>query len=284
VFNRKAGYEDLPVTLPCGRCVGCRIRKSREWAVRCHHEASLHEQNSFVTLTYDDEHLPDDPDLGQPPGGTLVCRDLTLFLKRLQKRFGAGIRHYGCGEYGEKLGRPHYHLCIFNFSPPDLVLFKVREHLRLYTSETLDGLWGMGFTLTGDVTFQSAAYVARYVMKKINGPQSTSHYETVDQATGEITHKLPEFPAMSRDGIGKNFYEQYKSDIFPHDFVVIKGKKFPVPKYYDRQYEITDANDFARLRARRVRNAKLKSDNNTTARLRVRESVLLSKLDRLTRT
>ena len=107
VFNPQMGYRDRPVTVPCGQCIGCRLERSRQWAIRCYHEASMYERNSFVTLTYDDESLP--------LGGTLVFRDFQLFMKRLRKQYGAGIRFYACGEYGEKFGRPHYHVCLFNF-------------------------------------------------------------------------------------------------------------------------------------------------------------------------
>ena len=139
--------------IPCGQCIGCRIERSRQWAIRCYHEASLHAENSFVTLTYNDTNLP--------ANNCVSVRELQLFMKRLRKRFGAGIRFYGCGEYGDLTGRPHYHICLFNFSPPDLTLYKITNDQRLYSSKSLDTIWGKGYTLTGDVTFQSAAYVAR---------------------------------------------------------------------------------------------------------------------------
>ena len=213
-----------------------------------------------------------------------MYRDFQLFMKRLRKRFGAGIRLYGCGEYGEKFGRPHYHVCLFNFEPPDKRLHTVRDNNKLYTSEILDSLWGMGFTLTGDVTFQSSAYVARYIMKKINGPTATTHYENVDTETGEIFKRSPEFPMMSRmPGIGKKWYEKYKSDVYPDDFVVIRGKKMRVPRFYDRQYEITDPGDYNRMKGKRLRHAKQYAEDQSPERLKVRETVQSAKTKNLKR-
>ncbi len=276
VFNVNEGYVDRPITLPCGQCIGCRLENSRQWAIRCFHEAALHDQNCFVTLTYDDEHLP--------AGGTLVLRDFQLFMKRLRKEYGSGIRFYACGEYGEKFGRPHYHVCLFNFDPPDKKLYKVRDHVQLYSSATMDKIWGMGFTVTGDVTFQSAAYVARYIMKKINGPEATPHYETVDLQTGELFQQKPEFTTMSRrPGIGKNWLKKYQADIYDHDFVVMNGKKMRPPRYYDRQFEITNPEDYKIIKGNRLRSAKDHSDDQTPARLKVRETVQAAQIKQLPR-
>ena len=159
VFNSRDGYSDMPVSVPCGRCIGCRIDRSRQWAVRCVHEASLYERNCFITLTFDDNHLP--------PGGSLVKKDFQLFMKRLRQfacrnvwvpvlgeyvelprkywiRGGVGIRYFHCGEYGEQLGRPHHHACIFNFNFADRYLWKERDGVRLYRSKALESLWSDG--------------------------------------------------------------------------------------------------------------------------------------------
>ncbi len=266
VFNPGQGYQDRPVVLPCGQCIGCRLERSRQWAIRCYHEARLYDHNAFVTLTYDDKHLPE--------GGTLVLRHFQLFMKRLRKHYGAGIRFYGCGEYGDKFGRPHYHVCIFNLEILDLKLHKIRKEIRFYSSETLDEIWGKGFTLTGDVTFQSAAYVARYILKKINGEEATKHYETVDLSTGEIFQQLPEFTTMSRrPGIGNGWYNKFKTDVYNDDFVIMDGKKLRAPRYYDKLYEITDPGDYIRMKGLRVFNAKKHSFDQTKDRLKVREKV-----------
>jgi len=284
VFNPALGYRDMPILLPCGQCTGCRIERSRQWAIRCFHEASLHEDNTFATLTYNNENLPNDPDLNQPYTGTLVPRDFQLFMKRLRKEYGAGIRFYACGEYGELNQRPHYHTCLFNFDPGDLTLFKIRDGIRYYTSDNLDQIWKMGFTLSGAVTFQSAAYVARYIMKKINGPMSTQHYEMVDQETGQITNKIPEYTTMSRmPGIGKHWYDKFKTDVFPSDEIIINGKKVRPPRYYDQRYEITDLDNYTRIKRKRIHNAKLHAHDQTSARLKVRETVQNARLKLLPR-
>ena len=284
VFNPALGYRDRPVILPCGQCAGCRLEYSRQWAIRCHHEASLYDENAFVTLTYNDETLPNDPELNQPFTGTLVRRDFTLFMKRLRKEFGSGIRFYACGEYGEKKLRPHYHVCLFNFYPPDAKLFKVRDGLNYYTSHKLDDLWGLGFTLTGAVTFQSAAYVARYIMKKINGPLSTSHYEIVDPLTGQITERSKEFTAQSRmPGLGTNWYNKFKTDVYPSDEIIIRGKKMRAPRFYDNKFEVTDPDEYNRIKRDRVQNAKKHAEDTTPSRLKVRETVQLKSLKLLPR-
>lgn len=282
VFNLSRGYVDRPVTLPCGQCLGCRLERSRQWAIRCVHEASLHSDNCFVTLTYADEHLP--------LGSSLKKREFQLFMKRLRKRHGAGIRFYGCGEYGEENARPHYHVCLFNYDPSDKILFSVRKKIQLYKSADMDDLWGKGGTRTGDLTFESAAYVARYIMKKITGPGSASHYETVDPGTGEIINREPEFTTMSRGGkyqskggIGKAWYDQYSADVYNHDFVVFNGKKMRSPRYYDRQFELKNPVAYKRLRNKRLAKAKNQAADNTPDRLRVREKVSEAKLEKLPR-
>lgn len=157
---------DLKV--PCGQCVGCRLERSRQWAVRCVHEASLHTDNCFITLTYNDEHLPSD--------GSLNYRDFQLFMKRLRKRVSVPVRFYMCGEYGENFGRPHFHACLFGFNFPDLKLWKSGKS-KLYRSPLLEELWPFGYSSVGDVNFESAAYVARYILKKVTGADAAAHYD-----------------------------------------------------------------------------------------------------------
>ena len=281
-FSPTTGYQDRRILLPCGQCVGCRLERSRQWAIRCFHEAQLHDENSFVTLTYNEENLPKD--------ASLSVRHLQLFIKRLRKKYGTGIRYYACGEYGEQTRRPHYHLILFNFRPPDLLPHLLSSSSSstskptLFRSASLDVVWGKGYTLTGHVTFQSAAYVARYIMKKITGATATNHYEQVDETTGEIFQLLPEFTTMSRrPGIGKDWYDKYKSEIYDHDNVVIKGRTMRPPRFYDKQHEKTDPSDYARVKRARVRDARQHADNNTPERLSVRETVTQAKLNRLPR-
>jgi len=277
VFNKKEGFSDLPITLPCGQCTGCRLEKSRQWAIRCSHEASLYEENSFITLTYDDANLP--------PTGSLKPQHFTKFMKRLRKQTGCKIRYYHCGEYGENFGRPHYHAAIFNYDFPDKIHYKTTKNGdRLYTSQILSKIWPAGLHTTGDVTFKSAAYIARYIMKKINGEAADAHYEIMNSETGELSHLIPEYSTMSRrPGIGQGWVEKYHGDVYPDDFVIINGKKSRAPRYYDQQFEIAYPADFAKTRAERVRSARKHEDNNTPDRLKVREKVQNSKISQLKR-
>ena len=190
IFHRNHSNIVEVLKLPCGQCVGCRLERSRQWAIRCVHEASLYDDNCFITLTYRDADLPADMSLN--------LKHFQKFMKRLRKRFGSGIRFYHCGEYGTLLGRPHYHACIFNFDFPDKKLFTIRDGINLYTSQALDELWPYGFSTIGSVTFESAAYTARYIMKKINGDAAKDHYEYVNPSTGEISLRKPEYTTMSR--------------------------------------------------------------------------------------
>ena len=276
VFNKAHSLTGVQLVIPCGQCVGCRLERSRQWAVRCTHEASLHQDNCFITLTYNDENLPADK--------SLHVDHFQKFMKRLRKRFGDGIRFYHCGEYGEKYMRPHYHACLFNFDFPDKKLWKIVNDQRLYISDALQELWPFGFSTIGSVTFESAAYVARYIMKKVNGEKADSHYERVDLETGEVYKLKPEYTTMSRrPGIAHDWYEKFKSDVFPSDFIVINGKKVKPPRYYDSLYEHEYVSDFDTIKKNRKKNAKKHVENNTFDRLHVREQCQIARLKKLPR-
>lgn len=221
------GRIKRPLVLPCGQCIGCRLERSRQWAMRCMHEASLHDENSFVTLTYSDEHVPDDY--------SLDYGDFQKFMKRLRKVFGKA-RFYMCGEYGEQFYRPHFHACLFGVGFPDRVVHSTSGSGHdVFTSRTLERLWPFGFSSIGEVTFESAAYVARYVMKKVTGQAAEDHYMRVVEETGQLVSVVPEFTHMSlKPGIGRGFYDKFRSDMYPRDYVVVNGQKVRPPKYYDR--------------------------------------------------
>jgi hypothetical protein len=266
VFNVREGFVDMPADVPCGQCIGCRLERSRQWAIRCVHEASLYEANSFITLTYSDDHLPS--------SGSLDLKHFQDFMKRLRFRFGSGIRFYHCGEYGERFSRPHYHACLFNFDFSDKLLFRTVRGLRLYTSESLQELWPFGFSTVGSVTFESAAYVARYITKKVLGSDSSSHYG----------NRIPEYQTMSRrPGIGKLWLDSFFSDVYPSDSVVIRGREMRPPKYYDRQLEVSNPDLFARVKACRRRFGELALLERSESRLSVIERVHLAKNQRLQR-
>lgn len=277
VFNPSQGYRDMEVKVPCGQCVGCRLERSRQWAIRCVHEASLHKKNCFITLTFDDEHLD--------PNRSLNKRDFQLFMKRLRKKYGEGIRYYHCGEYGSINQRPHHHACLFNFDFEDKKLWKVNNGVLIYRSAELEKLWPYGFSTVGEVTFESAAYVARYVMKKVTGKKADLHYAIIDEETGEIIgQRQPEYTTMSRrPGIGRDWIEKYLEDVYPHDYVVIrKNIKCRPPSYYDKIYDLIYPEDFSKIKARRIYKARNNPDNSPE-RLRVKEAVKLSQISRLVR-
>ena len=267
------------LNLPCGQCIGCRLERSRQWAMRCMHEAQLHQNNCFITLTYDNEHLPSD--------GSLHYRDFQLFIKRLRKFIGsAKIRYYMAGEYGENFGRPHFHACIFGYDFNDKKLWKRSSSgSNLYRSENLELLWPFGYSSIGDVNFESAAYVARYIMKKQTGKESEKYYQYCDLKTGEIINITPEFNKMSlKPGIGAEWYKKYKSDVYPHDYVVVRGKKMKPPKAYDKLYKKSNPYEYDELLYNREKNAKLNPDNQDPKRLDAKRQILQSRLSLLKRT
>ena len=197
------------------------------------HEAQSHDDNCFITLTYDDYHMPR---LFTGGPGTLLKKDFQNFMKRLRKLLAPRkIRYYMCGEYGDKDQRPHYHACVFGFDPQDKQLFAVNLDNHIYTSEMMSDTWGRGFVTIGSLTFQSAAYVARYVMKKRTGPLAHDHYLRCDNY-GVAYWLEPEYNTMSRrPGIGRDWYEKYKDDLFPSDEVPVPGSGVhkKVPRYYE---------------------------------------------------
>lgn len=210
------------IYLPCGQCYACRIARSRDWATRCVLEArAFGDKNSFITLTYSPEFMPSDMSLHK--------EDFQKFMKRLRKYSGEKIRYYMCGEYGELHGRPHFHACLFGYKPSDLYIYSVHDGINLYRSPFLEKCWPFGFVTVGEVTYESAAYVARYVLKKKTGLIAESHYNG----------RLPEYTNMSlKPGIGQTYFEKYSEEIYNRDFVVIRdGIKAKVPRYFDSIYD-----------------------------------------------
>jgi len=280
VFSMPQGYHDLPVQLPCGRCVGCRLERSRQWAIRCMHEASLHENSVFVTLTYSEESLEK---LGNSVLRELRHDDFQKFMKRLRKKFGANIRYYMCGEYGEKFGRPHFHAAIFGIKFSDKKLFKRRRGNNLYTSEILTKVWSHGHASFGNVTFNSAAYIARYVMKKVMGPSAEDHYERIDEY-GEYVKIAPEYQQSSRrPGLGRRWLEKHMSDVYPKDYFHINGTRMRPPKYYDFQYEIASPDEMRKIKADRRFKSSINKEDNTRERLDDRWYIAEKKLQLLSR-
>lgn len=254
VFNSKLGYVDRPLTISCGQCAGCRLERSRQWAVRCLHESEMHEHNSFITLTYKDENLP--------PGASLHLPDWQKFAKNVRRTYGP-FRYYHCGEYGDLYGRPHLHACLFGIDfHEDRTKWKLRRGNQTYQSKTLSKLWTHGSAEIGSLTFESAAYCARYIMKKITGEPAEEHYEG----------RKPEYTTMSRrPGIGKTWLDKYSTEVYKADSVIINAKPARPPKFYDGHYEINHPSEMEIIKSKRVKQAQKRADNNTPERLAVRE-------------
>lgn len=281
IVFRETKHNLRSLRLPCGQCIGCRLERSRQWAVRCMHEAACYEQSSFVTLTYDEEHLP--------YAGDLVYHHFQDFNKRVRRRLGP-FRFYMCGEYGELHGRPHFHSCMFGVGFPDRVFFKrLPSGFDIYTSESLRSLWPFGHSSVGDVTFESAAYVARYCVKKVTGPDAAEHYLRVDEY-GEAHWLTPEFNRMSlgtqKDGkslggIGMPWFERFRSDVFPHDHVIVRGRRSRPPRYYYEKFlasaSVKDATAVESERLFRASELEM-SGEGLPDRLRAREVVTRARL------
>lgn len=259
IVFKERGKVARELTLPCGRCVGCRASRARQWAIRCVHEASLHSQNAFVTLTYEDAHAVP----------SLDYRDFQLFMKRFRKKV-PGLRFYMCGEYGDRTFRAHFHALLFGWYPSD----GVQCGKDIVSSRELSSVWQKGFCSVGQVTPQSAGYVARYVMKKQFDSQRGSRYDRVDPSTGEWFKVAPEFSRMSlKPGIGFGWFEKYWRDVYlARDGVVLdRGRVQKAPRYYDKlleasQCDLKDEKDFERY----VKSSQFAEDC-TPERLRVRE-------------
>lgn len=270
-----------PIELPCGQCIGCRLERSRQWAVRCVHEAQMHEDNCFITLTYAPEFLPSPPSLDHS--------EFQRFMKRLRKRLkkrGQKVRFFMCGEYGENLDRPHYHACLFGYRPSDGRLFRERDGVRLYVSDELSSLWPLGHSTFGELTFESAAYVSRYVTKKVTGDAAMDHYFSFDRSTGEYFNLVSEYARMSlRPGIGADWLDRFYDDVYPSDEVVVRGKQCKPPRYYDKIRLDRADNFFDPIMQQRKEAAKDPRVvvNNSRDRLRDREFVKKSQIKSLRR-
>lgn len=206
-------------------------------------------------------------------------------MKRLRKRFNGNIRYFHCGEYGEKSKRPHYHAIIFGTDFPDKI-FHTRNDQgdTIYTSKLLESLWGHGFCSIGQFTFETAAYCARYILKKVSGPTAPQHYRVVDLETGELVERVPEYVTMSlKPAIGSRWFDQFHSDVYPDDFCVMRGKKLPVPRYYDLRLGRMNKPLLEHLKKRRIATGKKNSANSTHERLLVRETVKLAQIKSLKR-
>jgi len=264
--SKKHGSTLRPIEVPCGQCIGCRLERSRQWAMRCVHEASLHDRNMFITLTYSDTHLPQ--------RSSLHYKDFQTFMKRYRRFLSPrSCSYFVCGEYGDLNGRPHYHAIIFGHQFEDqLPLLLLGDH-KLKRSPTLEKLWFKGSSSIGEVNFQTAAYVAQYCLKKRTGPHAAEHYTRYDLSGIEYTIE-PEFARMSLNpAIGKRWLEKWHTDVYPHDYVIVNGNKVKPPKFYDKLLDEADPDTLAYVKYMREVEAATHAADNATERLEVRATV-----------
>lgn len=251
VFREDQGFPNTKTELPCGKCIGCRIDKARMWAARITNESSLYDWNCFITLTY-----KNDP-------WSLNKHDIAQFIKKLriyetreakkENRTPRRIRFFQCGEYGELFSRPHHHIILFNYWPKDARHFKTHKRKPIFLSKAISNLWPHGIHSIQELTYDSAAYCAKYVLKKINGEQQEEHYQG----------RLPEFTTMSlKPGIGADWYEKYASDVYNHDRLVLDSHRtFRPPKYYDSMHEQCDPSAMRKIKQQRRQHASSNPEN-----------------------
>lgn len=294
VTSRAHSPTGAPMQIACGRCASCRKKRAAQWATRIMHETQFHEACSFVTLTFNDEHLPSDY--------SLSVATAQGFIKRLRdhlwRDFKIRISFFLVGEYGsnkqtkkswdgvngEDQGRPHFHVIIFgyDFSDDRVLWRKTNRGDAVYRSELLEKVWPYGFSEIGSVTSGSAQYCARYSFKKIGGAMAESHYSRVHPITGEVHQVEREFMLCSkRPAIGLRWFQEFEGDAFPSDFVVVDGRKRPIPDYYARKLKgrfassaadpeaLVPKDDLHAIAQKRKKNSAAHSSDRTPERLAV---------------
>ncbi|WNK12936.1 MAG: replication initiator protein [Microvirus sp.] len=265
VFKSELGLKTSALEIPCGQCIGCRLDRARSWAIRAMHEASLHDDNCFLTLTYSNEQ----------PNNSLNKRDITLFMKNLRKQNPDKIiRYFQCGEYGDASNRPHHHVLLFNHKFEDARYFTSKKQYKLYVSRTLSDLWPHGMHSIGELNFDTACYTARYILKKTTGKNAKEHY-------GD---RLPEYTTMSRrPGIATDWFKRFFRDIYNHDKCVISHNFIARPPiFYDRMYDNLQPDHFKLLKKNRRANA-LNNPENTDDRRNIKRKITLIKQERISR-
>ncbi|AXH73928.1 MAG: replication initiator protein [Microviridae sp.] len=244
------GFLDLP----CGYCKSCLLERSRQWSVRIMHEASLWTVNSFVTLTYDDAFVPDRLDYSHFQG----------FMRSL-RRTRSRVRFFMCGEYGSLTNRPHFHACLFNVGFDDgLPVCVGAAGDTVFESAELSKHWKFGFSSYGELSHRSAAYVARYSLKKSPGSDCFVHMSL-------------------KPGIGRGWLDKFKSDVYPHDRVIVNGKARKPPKYYDNVMYADSSFDSVEFKHLRAKRARLRLVDSTYDRLGVIAHCVDSRLSQLKR-
>lgn len=303
-------YERLQV--PCQSCIGCKLDRSRDWALRCVHEGYYYdERNLFLSLTFNPECIN--------PEGTLVKSDWTKFIDKARQAFIVRkgeliddetrfIRYFHCGEYGALGDRPHHHAILFNFRPSDLEYVTTRNGYRLYRSEKLEECWSkpitaeeyhlynprdcyqregktyvrLGFITIGELTWETAAYTARYILKKQG--RAGENYQHTDTTTGEVTDRIQEYVTMSnRPGLGQRWIKEFYLDFYPHNYILHKGRRLKPPKYYDKWMEANQPEIMEGVKCKKQQQAKHRALTVTQKQLMAEEAIKLKQVEKLER-
>jgi len=266
-FRLQEGYREPHAAVPCGQCLGCRLDWAADWALRCEKEAKCWPHNTFVTLTYNDQELP----IGATTRSTVSKREFQLFMKRLRKELGEGIRFFASGEYGDTNDRAHYHALLFNCAFPDRMLWRNSRGNPLYRSATLERLWPFGFSTIGQVNYSTANYVARYVVKKLRGSMAQQQY----------ADREPPFILMSRNpGIGAEWFSRHASDVFPSGTIVYgEGKQRRAPRYFDKLHSREKPIEVALAKGNRKIRGAIARSKSPPSTLEARELNLKSRLN-----
>lgn len=273
--GKQLKYEDLMynpkvMLIPCGQCIGCRIRQREDWTTRIELEARDYPKDQvwFITLTYDDDHVPGmivktgeimrkvqytwKPGEKRPDSvQILLYEDIQKFLKRLRKAYRGKLRYFVAGEYGEQTARPHYHMILYGWEPTDLEnLYKI-QHNGYYNSKWMAKLWGMGQIQIAQAVPETYRYVAGYVTKKmyeIDGKKANAYYE--------LGQTKP-FACMSlKPGLGDNYYQEHKAEIWRQGYIqCTNGKRAQIPRYYEKQMEAENPQRLWRIKRNRQKNA-----------------------------
>lgn len=258
-------------TIPCGQCIDCRLEYSRQWAVRCMHEAEYYQHNYFLTITYSDDNLPREKFLELYNGtifeqASLRKSDIQKFMKDVRSYYDyhyghQGVRFFGAGEYSPEKFRPHYHCIMFNFPVDDLKYYGIsKSGYRVYTSQKIQNIWDKGYIWLGEVTSESCAYTAQYSLKKVKGKAKKERDEVLKRLVGghedllsQFESRVDEFTFMSRrPGIGRRFYDDNKHKIYTNDEMFIKQRdnviKLKPVRYYDKIFDMEFPEEMQRIK------------------------------------
>lgn len=287
------------LTVPCGKCIGCYVNNTRQWAIRCHLEDQAHEKACVVTLTFAEKYLPP----------TLRKSDIKDYLKRVRSRIAhkdkrdgktpRKVKHFACGEYGDKRGRPHYHVILFGISKNEAdemqkrtktvtarrargksaTASHTRKRARIAEAAKPDAVsraWPLGNVHSDALSPAAIAYVAGYVNKKRSQQKAADPHERISK-DGECYRYQPPFRLMSlRPGIGQAAREKFASSW--RSKAVWQGVEVAVPKYlHEGWLKTATVQEQLELQEELTREAIKSLHHKTPARLRAAETIAWSK-------